>query len=73
MKKTALFALATTLTPLLALAHPGHGSTEGYTITHYFVEMPHALLSWAGLASLFVLSYYLIREKRRKEKSSGDA
>ncbi len=43
------------LIPMLVTAHEGHGSTEGYTITHYMVEPVHfaiPVLLIAGIAFL---------------------
>lgn len=44
-----------------AFAHPGHGSTGGYTITHYITEPVHAL----PLLMAIVLGIVLIRKERR--------
>jgi hypothetical protein len=63
MKKiTASLAL---LLPAITWAHPGHGETDGYTITHYFSEPQHAIITLGLLAAVTV---YIIRE-RRKSKS----
>jgi len=53
-------------TPLLALAHPGHGESEGYTIIHYFTEPQHALVTLGVVA---VTGVFIAWEKRRKQKS----
>ena len=45
------------LMPMLVTAHEGHGSTEGFTITHYMVEPVHfalPLLLIAGIAFLVI-------------------
>jgi len=79
MKKTKIIAVAAAfagmaISPLLSQAHPGHGETEGYTIIHYFVELPHALVTWGVILSVGALSYYLLsRRAVRKQKNSGDA
>ena len=44
-----------------AFAHPGHGSTGGYTITHYITEPVHAL----PLLFAIVLGIVLIRREKR--------
>lgn len=49
--KKILFLLASVAPAISALAHPGHGNTEGYTITHYFVEPQHVFPIVAVLAA----------------------
>jgi len=53
------------LLPALTWAHPGHGETDGYTITHYFTEPQHAIIT---LGVLTAITVFIIRE-RRKSKS----
>lgn len=65
MKK--IIASLATLTPLLALAHPGHGESEGYTIIHYFSEPQHALVT---LGVVVVTGIFIVWEKKRKQKES---
>lgn len=65
MKK--MIASLATLTPLLALAHPGHGDTDGYTIIHYFTTPQHVLVTLAAIA---VTAVFVAWEKRRKQKES---
>lgn len=68
MKRSSLAAAAILLFPFLGLAHEGHGATEGFTITHYFVEPVHLLYTLAFfVVSYFAISYYKTR-KRRAEK-----
>jgi hypothetical protein len=50
---SGLFALCM---PLISIAHPGHGETGGYTITHYFVEPTHAVVS---LLALTIVVFYV--------------
>lgn len=52
-----LFAsMAVLLLPIITLAHPNHGSTDGFTIIHYLAEPIHAVsLVLAGMA-VIVLS-----------------
>jgi hypothetical protein len=67
MKKLSLAAVAVLLIPFLSRAHEGHGATEGFTITHYFVEPVHLLYTLAfAVVSYFAISYY---RKGRKEAS----
>jgi hypothetical protein len=37
------------------LAHPGHGETEGFTITHYFTEPVHAVVTVLAVVGMLVL------------------
>jgi cytochrome bd-type quinol oxidase subunit 2 len=54
------------LLPFTGMAHPGHGETEGFTITHYFTEPVHATVSVILLAGvLFTVSVL------RRKKSAG--
>jgi len=65
MKRFLVFVLTILSTPVVGLAHPGHGSTDGYTITHYFVEPEHAIFTWSFLvASFFLISFYKLKRKR---------
>ena len=41
--------------PLFASAHPGHGETDGYTITHYFMEPAHAVVTVLAVAAALML------------------
>ena len=41
MKKLFIMLISGAMIPLFGFAHEGHGSTDGYTITHYFVEPEH--------------------------------
>ena len=55
------------LLPFTGMAHPGHGETEGYTITHYFTEPVHATVSVILLAGvLFTVS--ILRRKKSANK-----
>jgi hypothetical protein len=55
-----------TLIGLLAsatsFAHPGHGHSEGFTITHYFVEPEHALALVAITALVVVIAKKFINQ-----------
>lgn len=62
MKK--VIASLAALTPLFALAHPGHGETEGYTIIHYFTEPQHALVT---LGVVVLTTVFVMRERRKKQ------
>ena len=52
--------------PLISMAHPGHGSTDGYTIIHYFVEPMHAVVSFGVL---FVAVLYIRHLRSQKNES----
>lgn len=65
MKKFSLAALTSLLIPFIGLAHEGHGTTEGYTITHYVVEPVHALFTFAFLIVCIVsISIYRVTRKK---------
>jgi len=64
MKKTFIL-LGSSVLPFLGFAHEGHGSTGGYTITHYFVEPDHAIYTWSFLmAGAILISHYRLKKKR---------
>ncbi len=67
MKKTActISLLAAMATPLLSLAHPGHGDTDGYSIIHYFVEPAHAVITVGVIAMSFAYFHYARKNNRR--------
>jgi len=54
MKK--FFTAIGLLASISSFAHPGHGHSEGFTITHYFVEPEHALTLIAITAIVVVLA-----------------
>ena len=63
--KKFLTAFAVALIPFIGFAHEGHGATNGYTITHYFVEPEHAIYTWSFfMASFILISYYRIKKRR---------
>jgi hypothetical protein len=66
MKKIMLAAsgLFVLCMPLISMAHPGHGETGGYTITHYFVEPSHAIVT---IGVLFVVAFYVRHLRRNKQ------
>ena len=43
------------LIPMFVTAHEGHGSTEGYTITHYVVEPVHFAIPVLLIAGIVFL------------------
>lgn len=66
MNKRTGLAFLIALAPLLTWAHPGHGGTDGWTIIHYFVEWPHAVLSWTVVLLIVIVTRYLWREEKRQ-------
>ncbi len=59
--KILLFALAAFALPFSVFAHEGHGHTEGFTITHFFVESEHALYAWPLLLIIVFFMVYVIK------------
>jgi len=55
--------------PLISFAHPGHGTTDGYTITHYFTEPVHLIIPLSILIVGIIYFRYLIRNRQQKENS----
>jgi hypothetical protein len=51
--------------PLLGIAHPGHGETDGYTITHYFKEPVHIVIAIAALVTFAAAARYIKKSKQR--------
>ena len=66
MRKISLVICAIVLAPFLGLAHEGHGASDAFTITHYFVEPEHALYTWTFLMVLAAVSFYSVRKKYRR-------
>ncbi|HSN60054.1 MAG TPA: hypothetical protein VLR49_03905 [Ferruginibacter sp.] len=62
---TALSILFMVL-PFIVWAHPGHGETDGFTITHYFSEPVHAIVSIAIVVALVVFIRHLNRNRQTK-------
>jgi hypothetical protein len=52
--------------PTILMAHPGHGETEGFTITHYFTEVQHVLISIALISITAVTVWYIKNRKKQK-------
>ncbi len=62
MKKLMSLGLLAGLLPAVAFGHEGHGHTDGYTITHYFVEPQH-LVFILGFAAVIVAGTIYFRKK----------
>jgi hypothetical protein len=52
--------------PFISSAHPGHGDTDGYTITHYFTEPVHVAIALGSLAAVAVF----IRQMRKSKQAN---
>jgi len=50
--------------PLISLAHPGHGETDGYTIIHYFIEPMHAVFTYSILLGAVAYIFYTRKSKQ---------
>ena len=46
-------------------AHPGHGETDGFTITHYFTEPVHATVTVMATVAVIALYSYARRRATR--------
>lgn len=66
MKKLLFVPVA--LMPFIAMAHPGHGDTGGFTIIHYFTEPVHVL---AGLAAITMTVTLLIKWTTRNQSKKA--
>lgn len=64
--KSMLISAASAL-PLISLAHPGHGETDGFSIIHYFSEPMHAIVTVGAIVVLFA-GYRYFRRKSQKSK-----
>ena len=65
-----IVALAALLIPIMSFAHPGHGSTDGFNLTHYFIESEHAVFTWTFvLIGVCLVSMYGVK-KRNTDRSN---
>lgn len=69
MKKIAFTAVIIVLVPLIVVAHPGHGGTDGYSIIHYFVEPVHAVITYSIL--LFAAFYIWYSRRQNQQKNNA--
>jgi hypothetical protein len=60
-----LIAIATSLVPSIALAHPGHGSTDPDSWMHHATEPLHVALASAAIAVVIVGSAAWWRSRNR--------
>lgn len=66
MKKLVPLCIGSAIIPFLGFAHEGHGHTNGFTITHYFVEPEHVIVILFVLA-VGRLCFSSMRKKAIKE------
>lgn len=52
--------------PFIVMAHPGHGETGGFTITHYFTEPVHIIIDIAIVTALVLYIRHLNRNRQTK-------
>lgn len=64
----SLFTLAATLAPATAMAHPGHGSTDPESLSHYLTDPLHA--SVLGLALGLVIACSIGWRRHRRASAS---
>ena len=69
MKKIiAALSLFILCMPFNSIAHPGHGTTDGYTITHYFTEPVHAVIA-VGMLTAVAVYIWQVRKNRQANKN----
>jgi len=70
MKKViAVFSLFSLFLPFISMAHPGHGESGDFTITHYFTEPVHVIISATIIIAIVVYIRTVGRNKQPQEKS----
>ena len=67
MKQKTILAITILLVVLHANAHPGHGDSGGFTITHYFIEPEHLFPGICLLALLVSVTGNILNGKRKKQ------
>jgi hypothetical protein len=68
------FSFLMTITPLLSMAHPGHGehshgNSGGFTITHYFTEAEHAIPLGVTVLVLIVIAFRYFNQHKERNKA----
>ena len=64
MIKLFFIALMMSLIPVAVMSHPGHGETEGFTITHYLVEPIHVIVTIGILFFVVVIVKWFKRKRK---------
>lgn len=57
------------LAPTVALAHPGHGTTEPESWTHYLTDPVHATMLGGAVLGAIVVARTWRRATRRRSRS----
>lgn len=65
-RKTLLALVA--LSPAVAFAHPGHGTTDPGSLRHYLVEPVH-VVTLAAIAVAIELAWFVFRRMTRRSSS----
>ena len=52
-------------------AHPGHGHTDGHSLTHYLMEPMHAMVLGAVILMIAFSSTYLILKMKKRAKENA--
>lgn len=68
-KKFSLPGVLALLLPFSAMAHPGHGDSDGYTIIHYFREPIHAVIPLVVFIAIIAWIHMLEQRNRKKQKN----
>ena len=66
MKQKPILFISILVAWATANAHPGHGDSGGFTITHYFVEPEHVFTGICLLALLVSVTGTLLNRKKKK-------
>lgn len=66
MKHKTILFISILMACVTANAHPGHGDSGGFTITHYFVEPGHVFTGICLLALLVSVTGTLLSWKKKK-------
>ncbi len=66
MKQKAILAITILMAYLNANAHPGHGDSGGFTITHYLIEPEHIFTGICLLALLVSVTGNVKNGNRKK-------
>lgn len=69
--KQAVMSAAAALSPFFAMAHEGHGHTDGFTIKHYLVEPEHILVGITVIFAAIATGVYL--SKKAQAKKNGES
>jgi hypothetical protein len=65
-RATSLLASLVVSAPALALAHPGHGTTNPDSWRHYLTEPVHVVTAIAGIAAAIGIGWAWRRARRSR-------